>query len=153
MSAFKLEKQMNDGAWKLVKEYAVNEETGLPNDPNITKFEFTGLDDGTYRLTETVTPAGYNTIAPIVFKVTADHQIESDSPTLTKLNGDKISGEITFTAKEDEGSLTANVVNKSGLELPETGGIGTTVFYILGGILVIGASVVLIVRRRMNTDK
>ena len=152
-AAFKLEKQMNDGTWKLVKEYAVNEETGLPDDPSITKFEFTGLDDGTYRLTETVTPAGYNTIAPIVFKVTADHQIESNSPALTSLNGNKVSGEITFTPNKGEGALSADVVNKSGLELPETGGIGTTVFYILGGILVIGASVVLIVKRRMNTDK
>lgn len=152
-AAFKLEKKLQDGSWTVVKEYTVDEETGLPSAPEITKFEFTGLDDGTYKLTETATPAGYNTIDPIEFSITAEHEIKSDKPTLTSLNGTKVSGEISFTAKKDEGALTANVVNKSGLELPETGGIGTTVFYILGGILVIGASVVLIVRRRMNTDK
>lgn len=118
-----------------------------------TTFTFSGLDDGYYRLTETATPSGFNTIVPIYFTITAEHDVLSDSPTLTSLNGTVTTGEITFTPNEGEGSLSANVVNKSGLELPQTGGIGTTVFYILGGILVIGASVVLIVRRRMNTDK
>lgn len=143
-AAFKLEKNKN-GTWTTVKEFTADDTT--------TTFSFEGLDDGTYKLTETATPAGYNTIDPIEFTITATHDIISDNPTLSNLSGNATTGEIIFTAKKDEGSLTANVVNNSGLELPETGGIGTTVFYILGGILVIGASVVLIVRRRMNTDK
>lgn len=117
-----------------------------------TSFEFTGLDDGTYRLTETQTPAGYNTIDPIIFTVTATHDVLSDNPTLTSLNGNATTGEITFTANKDEGSLTAKVVNNSGLELPETGGMGTTIFYIIGGILVVGAGVLLITRKRMHIN-
>ena len=115
-------------------------------------FKITGLDDGAYRLTETTTPDGYNTIEPIIFTVTAGHDVESDTPGLTSLSGDKVSGEITFTPNPTEGSLTATVVNQSGLELPETGGMGTTLFYIAGAVLVIGAAVLLVTRRRVNAQ-
>ncbi len=149
-AAFQLEKFVADkdgdetynsvtGTWTVV---------GTTTAGDATSFTFSGLDDGYYRLTETTTPSGYNTIDPIYFTITAEH-----GTTIISLNGNATTGEITFTPNEGEGSLTTTVVNNSGLELPQTGGIGTTVFYILGGILVIGASVVLIVRRRMNTDK
>ena len=132
------------GKWDSVGAAVVTEEG--------TRFTFSGLDDGAYRLTETKTPDGYNTIDPIIFTVTAEHEVESDNPALTSLNGNKVSGEITFTPNQGEGSLTATVVNQSGLELPETGGIGTTIFYIIGGILVLGAGILLITRRRMNSE-
>ena len=115
-----------------------------------TQFTFSGLDDGAYRLTETKTPDGYNTIDPIIFTVTAEHEVESDDPTLTSLNGNKVSGEITFTPNQGEGSLTATVVNQSGLELPETGGMGTKIFYLAGGILALGAGLLLVTRKRME---
>lgn len=141
---FTLEKKIKgaDGAedtWKTV--------TVVKNDEGTT-FTFTGLDDGEYRLTETVTPAGYNTIEPITFTVTATHDTTADAPTLTELNGVKTTGEITFTSNTAEGSLTANVVNKSGSLLPSTGGIGTTIFYVIGAVLMIGAGVLLISRKR-----
>lgn len=100
------------GNWTAVGGAVVTEEG--------TQFTFKGLDDGTYRLTETKTPDGYNTIEPIIFTVTAEHDVLSDNPALTSLNGNKVSGEITFTPNQGEGSLTATVVNQSGLELPET---------------------------------
>ena len=50
-------------------------------------------------------------------------------------------------------TLGANVVNKSGSTLPETGGIGTTIFYVLGSLLVVGAGVVLITRKRMGKSE
>ena len=50
------------------------------------------------------------------------------------------------------GTATINVINEKGAELPSTGGIGTTIFYIVGAILVIGAGVVLVTRRRMNAN-
>lgn len=109
------------GNWTSVGAAEVTEEG--------TKFTFKGLDDGAYRLTETKTPDGYNTIEPIIFTVTAEHEIESDNPALTSLNGNKVSGEITFTPNQGEGSLTATVVNQSGLELPETGGMGMSHLY------------------------
>lgn len=122
---------------------------------NGTVFTFKGLDDGNYVLTETKTPDGYNTIGAIEFIVTADHDIKWIAQTkdsiLTSLNGNNVSGEIIFTSKIAEGSLTANVVNKSGSTLPETGGIGTTIFYVVGSILVVGAAILLVAKRR--TDK
>ncbi len=127
-----------------------------------TTFTFSGLDDGLYRLTETKTPAGYNTIDPIYFEVTADHDVLSDNPTLTSLSASQTddkgveltSGMIaTFAASSDKRSLTTDIVNNKGATLPETGGIGTTIFYVLGGALVIGAAILLITKKRMNAEK
>lgn len=115
-----------------------------------TSFTFKGLDDGNYRLTETKTPNGYNTIDPIEFTVTAEHDTLSDNPTLTSLSGNATTGEITFTSSTTEGSLSADVVNNSGTTLPETGGIGTTIFYVVGAVLVIGAGVLFVTKRRMS---
>lgn len=126
--------------------------TVVKNDEGTT-FTFSGLDDGNYRLTETTTPAGYNTIAPIEFTITAEHEIESDNPALTSLSGNATTGEITFTSNTTDGSLSADVVNNAGATLPETGGIGTTIFYVLGTILVLGAGVLLVTKKRMNADK
>ena len=89
---------------------------------------FTGLADGTYTLIEKTVPAGYNKAADSTF-------------TIAK-------GDYTTTNLEQ----TATVTNNSGEELPSTGGIGTTIFYIIGAILVIGAGVVLVTRRRMNVQ-
>ena len=113
-----------------------------------TTFTFSGLDDGDYRLTETTTPAGYNTIDPIEFTITAEHDVLSDNPGLTSLSGNATTGELTFTSNMTDGSLSADVVNKAGSTLPETGGIGTTVFYAGGGVLVLLAIVLLIAKRR-----
>lgn len=122
-----------------------------------TTFTFKGLDDGDYILTETKTPATYNTIEPITFTVTADHKITWNSEVrteiLTGLSGNATSGTADFTPDKAEGSLTTNVVNQSGATLPGTGGIGTTIFYIIGGLLMAAAAVLLITKKRMNSDK
>lgn len=117
-----------------------------------TTFTFSGLDDGNYRLTETTTPAGYNTIDPIEFTITATHEFSTKEQklTITDLSGNATKGEITFTPDTTEGSLSTNVVNKAGVTLPETGGIGTTLFYVAGAGLVLVAVVLLITRKRMN---
>lgn len=142
---FTLEKQSSDESWTTIDRLTISE--------NQATFSFTGLDDGTYRLSETKTPDGYNTIDPIIFTITAEHEILSDDPRLTSLNGNSATGEITFEATPEDGSLTTDVVNKSGAELPETGGMGTTIFYVLGAILVLGAGVLLIARRRTDSEK
>lgn len=141
-AAFKLEKKLQNGHWETVKEFTVDEQNPA------STFEFTGLDDGDYRLTETVTPDTYNTIDPIEFAVTAEHDIESDDPKLTSLNGNATTGQITFTSSLNDGSLTTNVVNSKGTILPETGGIGTIIFYVVGGVLMVGAAALFITRRR-----
>lgn len=122
---------------------------------NKALFTLSGLDDGEYTLTETVTPAHYNTISPITFTVTADHKIDWDSistrdDVLTSLTGEKKVGEITFSVDETAGSLTTDVVNKIGTTLPGTGGIGTTIFYVIGGGLMVAAAILLITKKRME---
>ena len=127
-----------------------------------TSFGFDRVDDGEYLLVETTTPAGYNSVKPMQFKVEATHVAEADNPTLTSVTGtdSRPSGSttlapITLSALTVEGKLsgvTTNVNNESGTVLPSTGGIGTTIFYIIGAILVIGAGIVLVTRRRMSAN-
>lgn len=144
-AAFKLEKKLKDGTTKPVKEFTAGEDTS---------FTFSGLDDGDYVLTETTTPAGYNTIKPITFTVTADHKVEwttgERTDVLTSLSGNAASGEITLAADKTAGSLTADVVNVKGSNLPSTGGMGTTVLYAAGAAIVLVAAfgIVFAVRRR-----
>lgn len=146
---FTLEKKIKDdtaeGGFRWEAVQVVKNDAG-------TAFTFSGLDDGDYRLTETVTPAGYNTIDPIEFTITAAHDVLSDNPALTSLNGNAATGEIEFTPSVPDGSLSADIVNQSGATLPETGGMGTTLFYIVGSALVIGAGVLLITKRRMGAS-
>lgn len=144
-AAFKLEKVLTNGEKKLVKEYTIGADE---NDPEKTKFEFTGLDDGQYILTETVAPEGYNTMDPITFNVIASHDTESADPKLTDLNGNPINGEIEFTVNKDKGTLTAAVVNYQGDELPSTGGMGTTILYAAGVILILAAGVFLVMQKK-----
>ena len=144
-AAFKLEKKIKDADNQLVKKFTAGKDTS---------FTFSGLDDGDYILTETTTPAGYNTIKPITFTVTADHKVEwtteERTDVLTSLNGNAASGEITFAADESAGSLTADVVNVKGSNLPSTGGMGTVMLYVAGVAVFVlaGATLVMALRRR-----
>ena len=120
---------------KTGKWVAIDQVSGTAGD----KFEFKGVDDGYYRITETEAPAGYNKLAePIYFEVSAEH--DADETTLTE----------TEDFKVVQKSLSTDVKNNTGLELPETGGIGTTIFYIAGGIIVLFAVVMLVAKRRMK---
>ena len=111
----------------------VDSETGLVT--------FTGLGAGTYTITETKTPAGYNTIAPVTFTLTFD----AETKTFASDNEDVVVGA--------DNKLDTTIVNKAGATLPETGGIGTTIFYVLGSVLLVGAAVLLITKKRMSAEK
>lgn len=133
-----------DDAYAPVKELNVGA-NGEVEDKELTTFEWTGIDDGEYMIKEIITPAGYNSIEPIKFTVTADHQIEADAPELTELTGgDKFTGAVST------GALTANIQNRMGSTLPGTGGIGTTIFYVVGGGLMVAAAILLITKKRME---
>lgn len=142
---------------KKVLEDGTKETVTVVKNTEGTTFTFKGLDDGDYVLTETKTPATYNTIEPIRFTVTADHNIvwngEARDTILTSLTGNVTSGTADFMPDKTEGSLTTNVVNQSGATLPGTGGIGTTIFYVIGGLLMAAAAVLLITKKRMNSNK
>lgn len=133
-----------DDAYAPVKELNVGA-NGEVEDKTLTTFEWTGIDDGEYMIKEIITPAGYNSIEPIKFTVTADHEIEAADPKLTELTGgDKFTGAVST------GALTANIQNRMGSTLPGTGGIGTTIFYVVGGGLMVAAAILLITKKRME---
>lgn len=142
---FTLTKKINGGT-EVIKTMTI--------DSSETQFTLSGLDDGEYTLTETVTPAHYNTISPITFTVKADHTItwetERREDILTSLSGDKKVGEITFASSKTDGTLTTDVINNIGTTLPGTGGIGTTIFYVIGGGLMVAAAILLITKKRME---
>ena len=143
---FTLEKVVKDG--ENVKVSCVTATSG-------STFTFKGLDDGQYILTETKTPAGYTGIKPVTFNVTADHKIEWTSEdrtdVLTSLNGavDSASeGTITLKAEKAAGSLTSDVQNTSASSLPSTGGMGTTLLYVIGILLVLASVAGFVLYRR-----
>lgn len=145
---FTLKKNIKDKDDKVTRQ----EPVAVVKNTAGTTFTFGGLDDGEYILEETTTPGGYNTISPITFTVDAGHNITWEGANrntiLESLTGNKVSGEITLTSDKTAGSLTTDVVNKKGSTLPSTGGIGTTIFYVVGAILMVGAAVLLITKRR-----
>ena len=132
-----------------------------------------GVEQDTYTITETEAPAGYNKLtAPFTVEAKkSGPSVTTKTKTIIYLDRDgNVTGEVTTATTEyetDEDSFNnANatgdeeksvpvyqfdpIVNKQGTELPSTGGIGTTIFYVVGAILVIGAGIVLITRRRMD---
>jgi len=139
-AGFTLYKKDSSGNWNAVG----NEITG------VTTFTFSGLDDGDYKLSETTVPDGYNKASDVEFTVTAKHDEDSDAPKLTELKG---TGSLEFTSNTTDGSLTTNVVNKKGSVLPSTGGMGTTILYVIGSILVLVAAILLITKKRMDAAK
>lgn len=111
---------------------------------------FEGLKAGTYTLSETVVPDGYNKAEDITFTVT--FQVP------TAENGNQaftITPTGVFESVDDgeDNLFKAEIENRSGATLPSTGGIGTTIFYAVGATLVIGAGVVLVSRYRANHMK
>lgn len=112
-------------------------------------FGFEGIDDGTYVLVETTIPAGYNAWNAVEFTVAATHDVTSPAPTLVTLTGGELFSGDLGNVNNTDGILSTSIENKAGVELPETGGIGTTIFYALGGIMVLVAVVLLVTKKRM----
>ena len=105
-----------------------------------------GLDAGTYFLKETATPVGFNTLTSDV-----EVQITSSCNTLTGATYAveyKMVNEEDFTDTGDE--KVVPIENKRGTTLPGTGGIGTTIFYVVGGGLMVAAAILLITKKRME---
>ena len=101
-----------------------------------------GLDDATvYYLYETKAPAGYNRLtAAVRFEITATYSDAGDGYT-----------SVTAAVNDvDQSSVSVQVANNKGSTLPSTGGIGTTLFYVIGGVLMAVAAVLLVTKKRMN---
>ena len=130
----------------------------VPNGTKLTsggdgKFVIAGLDAGGYYLRETKAPAGYNLLGnDIGITITATLDKSEDNPSLTALKISVQNGPDA-TATESNGNVTMGIVstvveNVAGAQLPLTGGIGTTVFYIAGSVLVLTAAVLSVTRKR-----
>ena len=106
------------------------------------KITIKGLDDATeYYLYETKAPAGYNRLTDAVkFKITATYNDTGDSYTSV----------IAAVNDVKQPSVSVQVANNKGSTLPSTGGIGTTLFYVIGGVLMAVAAVLLVTKKRMN---
>lgn len=126
-------KKDNDGVTYLV----TNTKTGdnIMTSPQLGKFEIKGLKAGTYYLKEIEAPKGYNKLANPI-KITIS---QNDAKNQVVTVGDD-------TNPVDE----VEVENKTGTVLPSTGGAGTTMIYLIGGVLVLGSGVVLVTKRRVK---
>ena len=92
-----------------------------------------GLDNGTYYLEEVVAPGGYNKLDGRQKFIISDANLEA-----------------IFNAGIFSTGSGVHVVNKTGTMLPETGGVGTTLFYVFGGVLAVAAVVLLVTKKRMG---
>ncbi len=114
----------------------------------MTTFEWKGLDDGDYKLVETTTPAGYNTMADIEF--TIDDTIGGeDNITLTGLVA-AANNQTWITGTPADGKLETDIVNNKGTILPETGAQGTVMFITFGSIIAVAAVVLMVTRKKMS---
>jgi len=112
-----------------------------------------GVAAGNYTVKETNAPDGYNKLVGDI-TVPAEKMSTTETTVTKYLNADgKVVDEVTETAitytNKDLAASVTFVVNKAGVELPSTGGMGTTVFYVIGAVLMLGAVVVLVSRKRM----
>lgn len=133
-----------------------------------TNIEIAGLDAGTYYIEELAAPEGYNKLNdPIKINVVANMTNRTDwtyNPSgqaedatekaiaLNKLTVTKDAATEQSTDVKKDGKATINVENKAGSSLPSTGGMGTTLFYLVGGVLVAGAGVTLITKKRVSKN-
>ncbi len=126
--------KVSDNVYRVAKENETGAITEITTDAT-GKFTLQGLDSDTYYLTETKAPAGYNKLAGPVTVVIDEN------------------GKVNKTAENAEGVTAVKVENNAGSELPSTGGMGTTLFYIVGSILVLSAAVLLITKRRLSVQE
>lgn len=116
---------------------AVGNETGVEIEAGEVTIK--GLGNGTYYLEETEAPAGYN-------KLESRQEVKIEDANLTNTKAE----DGIYTKGETDTGI--QIVNQTGTELPSTGGIGTTIFYVIGGVLIVGAVVLLVTRKRMRED-
>lgn len=119
-------------------------EAGYVNSAGIITFDEIGV--GQFTITEDVAPDGYNKAAPFDIEITADYS--KTTPVFKAKINDENATEIP-----SDGIITYSVKNNKGIVLPSTGGIGTKIFYIVGGLLVLSAVVLLITRKRMDKER
>lgn len=115
-----------------------------------------GVKAGQYEITEVTAPAGYNKLlAPVTVEAVKTGKTTTQTTVYLDENGKIVNTKTdkTIDVNVNIDNIAASslvVVNKAGTELPSTGGMGTTVFYVLGAVLVLGAVVLLVTKKRMS---
>lgn len=117
-----------------------------------------GVKSGTYEIKEVTAPAGYNKLtAPVTVEAVQTGETSTHTTTYLDKDGNVVDKTAKVTeVKVDIDTIAATavvVVNKAGTELPSTGGMGTTIFYVLGAVLVVGAGVLLVTKKRMSQSE
>jgi fimbrial isopeptide formation D2 family protein/LPXTG-motif cell wall-anchored protein len=114
---------------------------------------FAGVNAGEYTLKETKAPQGFNLIegdAKLVIQCHVPTSVSYDDPSTQKATWNyTVSGGVNSTGTSNDGQVVIKVENRKGTALPETGGMGTTLFYVIGGVLAIGAGVLLVAKKRL----
>ncbi len=131
--------------------------SGVTAGADVSEFNFTGLDEGKYRLVETTVPAGYVEADPVDFEITADYELISDNPALNGItikDGDVVLSEgedPSFTVDLTSGISGTKVINIAGKRMPTTGGAGTMAIYVGGAVLVIAGCGAAVMKKRSGS--
>lgn len=148
-----------DGAYIYAGTTAAEGLTNQITTPDSGVIVVKGVKTGSYTITEVTAPAGYNKLtAPVTVEAKKTGQISTNTTVYLDENGNttNMQTEKTIEVKVDIPNIAATalvVVNKAGTELPSTGGMGTTIFYVLGAVLVVGAGVLLVTKKRMSQSE
>lgn len=144
---FKLERQKADKSWEVVRGITYSADTPVGT------HTFYGLSEGTYRVTEIQTPDGYNTIVPFTFTVTPNYNESVTALNKVTLNT-TISDEVPALAFDSSDTkyttMKSTITNFKGITLPLTGGMGSTIFTIVGLALMTISIITLIKNRKEN---
>ncbi len=143
-------KDQYDSITQKYEKVTVVDKTTVPTKINATGYvdangilTFEGLGKGEYEITEIIAPQGYNLLKdPIKLVISANATFTGCNWTVTA-DGVELSAGTDFL-------YALTVKNSAGTELPSTGGIGTTIFYIVGSLLAVGAVILLVTRKRMG---
>ena len=144
-----------DGAYIYAGDTAKDGLTNQIKTPESGVIVVKGVKTGSYEITEFKAPDGYNKLTtPVIVNAAKTGETTTSKTVYLDENG-KETNETTNTTKVEVNianiaATAVVVVNKAGTELPSTGGMGTTVFYVLGAVLVMGAVVLLVTKKRMS---
>lgn len=146
-----------NGAYIYAGTTAGEGKTNTLTTPESGEIVVKGVASGDYVITETVAPDGYNKLtAPVTVTATKTGAVTTSVTKYLDANGNVSDTESSTSVTYTNSNLSAAVlfvVNKTGIELPSTGGMGTTIFYTVGGVLMAGAAILLITKKKMSAEE
>ena len=153
---FTLQKEV-DGSWVDMTSETVEY---IKNDTG-TQFTFEGLDVGKYKLIESIVPTGYNKADDVVFTITADYENELVKVLTVYDKDDNIIGQTNLNTEEaifsvsaeNNGTISTDVVNTTGIKLPSTGSVGAIIVYCVSGVAMTLCIASFVLAKKKKNDK